>query len=67
MPRYFVRWSIDIFDADNPVDAALAALKIQRDPESVATYFEVAEVVEEDGEAKAPYPPTVFTGINLDF
>lgn len=40
--RFYVRWDIDIF-ADTPEEAARKALRIQRDPESTATYFHVAE------------------------
>lgn len=35
-----VRWEIDL-EAPTPVDAARAALAIQRDPDSIATFFEV--------------------------
>lgn len=45
MTRYLVSWEIDI-DADNPTEAARKALAIQRDPESVATVFEVREYKE---------------------
>ena len=37
-----VRWEIDI-DADSPVEAARAALAIQRRPESIATVFVVID------------------------
>ncbi len=37
---FFVTWEIDI-DACSPEEAALEALKIQRDPESIATVFTV--------------------------
>ncbi len=37
---FFVTWEIDI-DASSPEEAARKALKIQRDPESVATVFDV--------------------------
>jgi len=37
--NYTVTWVIDIFDADTPEEAARKALKIQRDPESLATCF----------------------------
>lgn len=37
---YRVIWMIDV-DAKSPQDAALEALKIQRDPESTATSFDV--------------------------
>lgn len=40
MPSYRVVWCIDI-DAENPEDAARQALNIQRDPESIATWFDV--------------------------
>ena len=43
--RYRVVWQIDI-DADSPKAAAELALVIQRDPNSIATLFEVSE---EDG------------------
>ena len=35
-----VRWEIDI-EATTPRDAAVKALEIQRDPESIATVFEI--------------------------
>lgn len=39
---YKVKWVIDI-DADSPVEAARKALAVQRDPESTATIFDVAD------------------------
>lgn len=42
MARYFVTWEMDI-EADSPEDAALEALRIHRNPESVATVFKVTE------------------------
>ncbi len=45
MPRYLVRWEIDI-EAEDEVSAARAALAIQRNPESCATVFDVDD---EDG------------------
>ena len=42
MPNYSVRWTIDIFDADGPEHAAVKALIMHRDPDSIATYFEVS-------------------------
>lgn len=42
MPTYLVTWKIDI-EADNAEEAAAQALICQRDPESTATVFEVAE------------------------
>lgn len=38
--HYEVKWEIDI-DADSPEEAAQKALEIQRDPNSIATHFEV--------------------------
>lgn len=43
--KYFIRWEIDI-DADTPEAAAREALRIQRDPDSIATVF---DVFDEDG------------------
>lgn len=42
MTEYLVTWSIEL-DAESPEDAALQALAIHRDPESLATVFNVAE------------------------
>ncbi len=42
MTEYRVIWEIDV-EADNPYDAAIEALKIQRDVESEALYFSVTE------------------------
>lgn len=42
MPEFKVKWEIDIY-AESPEDAARAALRIQRDPKSAATVFEVRE------------------------
>ena len=41
-----VGWHIDV-DAETPQDAARKALKIQRDPNSIATVFHVSKHVEE--------------------
>lgn len=41
MTTYRVVWEIDI-DADTPKEAAEEALRIQRDPESIAIFFKVA-------------------------
>lgn len=38
--HYEVAWTIDIY-ADDPEEAAAKALEVQRDPESIATVFEV--------------------------
>ena len=40
MPQYHVIWEIDL-DAESPEDAALQALSIHRDPQSIATMFSV--------------------------
>ena len=40
MSEYLVRWEINV-SADNLREAAEMALEIQRDPESMATIFEV--------------------------
>lgn len=39
---YRVVWEIDV-DAESHVEAAKIALGIQRDPESVATFYEVTD------------------------
>ena len=46
MAEYLVRWEIEL-EADNPQDAAAQALDIHRDPDSIATVF---DVVDPDGE-----------------
>lgn len=38
--NYLVAWYIDI-EADSPKEAAEEALRIQRDPSSIATVFDV--------------------------
>lgn len=45
MARYRVTWAIDLEDVDlnTRVQAAELALRIMRDPDSIATVFEVAE------------------------
>lgn len=43
MPEYNVRWEIEIY-ADSAKQAAKEALKIQRDPKSIALVFEVGAV-----------------------
>jgi hypothetical protein len=42
MSSYRVTWVIDI-EAESKQAAALTALRIQRDPSSIATVFEVAD------------------------
>lgn len=39
--EYLVTWDINISGARDPIDAARQALEIQRDPESIATVFQV--------------------------
>lgn len=46
---YRVSWVIEL-DAESPVEAAALALEIQRDPESIATVFEVQEVAGPSGQ-----------------
>ncbi len=46
MPEYYVEWSIYIC-ADSPREAAEEAQRIQRDPTSIATVFDVFDA---DGE-----------------
>ncbi|WP_280445023.1 hypothetical protein [Nocardia brasiliensis] len=41
MPDYRVIWHIGQLDADAPVGAALEALAIHRDPDSIAAVFDV--------------------------
>jgi len=43
MTSYRVTWVIEL-DAESPVKAAELALEIQRDPESIATVFDVQDV-----------------------
>lgn len=45
MPDYYIEWSIDL-EAAAPREAAQEALKIMRDPFSLATVF---RVYDEDG------------------
>lgn len=40
MPEFRVRWEIDV-EADTEAGAAVEAFAIQRDPESIATAFDV--------------------------
>ncbi|WP_280245794.1 MULTISPECIES: hypothetical protein [Nocardia] len=42
MPEYCVDWCIDL-TADTPILAALHALDIHRDPDSIATGFDVRD------------------------
>lgn len=41
-PEYHVIWEIDL-PADSPVAAAREALRLQRDPASLATVFDVVD------------------------
>lgn len=58
MADYRVKWEIDVFDVDSAEDAAREALRIQRDPASTATVFDVLPV----------QPPGLvpFTTVDLD-
>lgn len=59
MPTYHVRWEIDIeTEFDSPLEAARQAQAIQRDPDSIATVFEVTDP--ETGEK------TVYDLLNLE-
>ncbi len=42
MPLFLVKWDINL-EADTAEDAARQALEIQRDPESIATVFNVKD------------------------
>ena len=42
MPEYHVTWEIDL-DAESPREAAEKALHIHRNPESIATVFDVTD------------------------
>jgi hypothetical protein len=42
MPEYHVTWEIELI-ADAPREAAVKALAIQRDPDSIATVFDVKD------------------------
>jgi hypothetical protein len=47
MAEYLVTWTINI-EAEDEAHAAQQALAIQRDPESIATVFEVREMDHDD-------------------
>jgi hypothetical protein len=40
LTEFYIEWRIEL-EADSPEEAARKALKIQRDPESIATVFHV--------------------------
>lgn len=42
MNHYLVTWEIEL-DAETPEEAARKALEIQRDPNSIATVFDVVD------------------------
>lgn len=44
MTQHMVTWSVDVFDATTPEEAARKALAMIQDPASIAHVFEVAEV-----------------------
>lgn len=43
MAKYRVHWVIEV-DAESPYHAAVEALRVQRDPESIATVFVVDDL-----------------------
>ena len=47
MTEYRVTWTLDL-EAGSPLEAARLALEVQRDPASIATAFDVAEVYDLD-------------------
>jgi hypothetical protein len=49
MKAYNVIWQME-FDAESAEDAARQALTVQRDPESIATVFDVMEIDNGAGE-----------------
>lgn len=51
MPEYLVRWEMDI-EAESAQAAALHALKVHRNPDSTATFFEVFQ--KDEGCLEAP-------------
>lgn len=53
MPRYLVQWEIDLEDMESPRAAAEHALGIQRNPDSIATVFEIHEC-DADGVLRIP-------------
>lgn len=44
MKDYRVMWGIEVRKAPSPVHAALEALRVQRDPESIATVFVIEDL-----------------------
>lgn len=54
---FIVTWKIDADDCKTPIDAARHALAIQRNPESIATFFEV-----EDKETGERFEVDLFEG-----
>lgn len=43
MPTYRVKWEIDV-EAETPQKAAEEAQEAQRDPQSIATHFDVTDL-----------------------
>ena len=62
--RFLVTWQIDEF-ASSPREAAKQALKHQRDPDSIATVFEVQEFAA-DGELLPAVTTIDLLGIEAD-
>jgi hypothetical protein len=46
MPEYIVRWWIEV-EADSPAEAAITAANMVKDPEGVATLFDVLDPTDE--------------------
>jgi len=44
MKRFRVLWGMEVHDSPTPHHAALEALRVQRDPESIATVFVVEDL-----------------------
>jgi hypothetical protein len=64
--EYRVKWEIDV-DARSPREAAHKALKIQRDPESIATVFEVGyhkKTRTQSGKVRSAYRRDTFDLLN---
>lgn len=64
MPDYLVTWQINI-EADDPEDAAIEAQRIQRNPESTATCFDVQEVRQFGGVVRYGDPVQVDLEVDL--
>lgn len=47
MTKYYIEWMIDV-EATSPREAAEEALRIQRNPESIATVFSINRTQDDD-------------------